>query len=118
MIEEVVFNYLSEKLDVPVMMEYPEVPSEEYPTLPESFVIIERVGGGVVNHVNAASLAIQTYAGSLYEAAALNETVRGVMLDMLELDEVGGVRLASYYNHTDTRTKQYRYQCIFDIYHV
>ena len=118
MIEEIVLNYLTEQLEVPVMMEYPEVPSEDYPQTPDSFVVIERVGGSRNDRVQSASLAFQSYGKSLYDAAALDSNVRAAMDDIVVLNEVGGVRLSSNYNHTDPRTKQYRYQCVYDIYFV
>lgn len=118
MIEEIVLNYLSTELDVPVMMEYPEVPSEDFPVLPDQFVVIERVGGGKSNHVNSASLAFQSYGKSLYDAAALDELVRAKMEDISALSEIGGVHMTSNYNHSDSRTHQYRYQCVWDIYFV
>lgn len=118
MIEETVMNYLRTQLQVDVLMELPEVPSEDYPIFPAELVTIERVGGSVTNRVNAASLAIQSHAQSLYGAAALDERVREAMDGIVALPEIGGVRLSSNYNHTDTRTKRYRYQSVFDIYYV
>lgn len=118
MIEEIILNYLSAELSVPVLMEYPEVPSEDFPTLPEQFVVIERVGGGIRNHIQSASLAFQSYGPSLYAAAALDQLVREKMSDAPELPDISGVRLSSNYNHSDSRTHQYRYQCVWDIYFV
>lgn len=117
MIEKVILDYLSEELTVPVLMELPEVPSEDYPTFPEQFVIIEKVGGSRRDYVNSASVALQSYSTkSLYQAAQLDEAVRAAMDGILELPEISGMRLASNYNHTDTRTKRYRYQSVFDFY--
>ena len=118
MIEVTVLNYLNENLDTPVLMELPEVPSEDYPTFPEKLVVIERIATSRTNHVNVVSLAFQSYADSLYEAALLDEQVRSLMDSIVALDEIGGIRLASNYNFTDTRTKRYRYQCVYDIYFV
>ena len=118
MIEKVVLDYLMAELNVPVMMEVPEVPSEDYPDVPERFVVIEKVGGNKTNHGTTASIAFQSYAGSMYEAAALDEEVRETGEGIIVLSSVSGVRLTSNYNHTDPRTKQYRYQCVYDIYFV
>ncbi len=116
MIEKTVYDYLKTRLDVPVLLELPEVPSEAYPEFPEVLVLIEKVGESERNHVHTASVALQSYSTkSLYEASFLDETVRGVMDSITELDEVGGASLASNYNFTDTRTKRYRYQCVYDI---
>lgn len=115
MIETVVLNYLKELLTVPVLLELPEVPSVDYPTMPERFIVLEKVGGNAVDHIGAASIAVQSYSlNSLYEAAALDEEMRTAMEGIIDLDEISEVRLASNYNHTDVRTKRYRYQSVFE----
>lgn len=122
MIEKIVLDYLTNQMTndqttVPVFMEIPEIPSEDYPTMPERFILVEKVGGGLTDHINSGSIAVQSYSlNSLYEAAALDEEVRGVMLNMVAQSTISGIRLASNYNHTDTRTKRYRYQSVFEIY--
>lgn len=119
MIEKTVYDYLSSRLDVPVLLELPEVPSEEFPVFPSSLIIIEKIGETVSDHVHTASVALQSYSTErLYDAAALDEQVRAAMDDIIELDEIGGVFLASNYNFTDTSTKRYRYQCIYEISYV
>lgn len=118
MIEKIVLDYLTEHMTVPVFMELPEVPSEDYSTMPERFLVLEKVGGGLTDHINSGSIAVQSYSlNSLYDAASLDEEVRGVMLNMVTQSAISGIRLASSYNHTDTRTKRYRYQSVFEIYH-
>lgn len=115
MIEQIVLDYLTEHIDVPVFMELPEMPSSEFPTLPERFILLEKVGGGQTDHIDSGSIAVQSYSlNSLYEAANLDEEMRTAMYGIVELDDISGVRLASNYNHTDTRTKRYRYQSVFD----
>ena len=118
MIETVVLNYLNSVLEAPVLMELPEVPSEDYPTFPDQLVIIELVGKSVTNHVKNASIALQSYANTLYNAAALDELVRAAMDDIAVSTDLSGAHLASNYNHTDTRTGRYRYQCVYELYYV
>lgn len=116
MIEKIVRDYLAEQLDVPVFMELPEVPSEDFREMPERFVVLERVGIGMSDHIWSGSIAVQSYSLiSLFDAVELNSIVTPVMLDIIELDEISNVRIASGYNHTDTRTKRYRYQTVFDL---
>ena len=118
MIEQIVLEYLSEHMSVPVLMELPEVPSEEFPLMPERFLVLEKVGGGMSDHIGAGSIAIQSYSlNSLYEAAQLDADMREVMRGIVEVPEISGIRLASNYNHTDTRTKRYRYQSVFEIFY-
>ena len=53
----------------------------------------------------------------MFEAAKLNEKIKNLMYDLTTISEVSKVKLNSDYNFTDTETKRYRYQAIFDIYH-
>ena len=66
-------------------------------------------------------LTIQSYENSMQKAAELNEEVKHWMLDGMEglitLNEVAQVQLNSDYNYTDTTTKEYRYQAVYDIIH-
>lgn len=118
MIETTILNYLNEALDVPVLMELPEVPSEDFPVFPQSLVIIELIGRTVENYVTNASIALQSYGATLYQAAALDEQVRMAMDRITETTGISGAHLASNYNHTDPDTKRYRYQCVYEIYYV
>ena len=112
MIEITVKNYLASKItDVPVLLEVPE-------TFPAKLITLERIGGSVSDHVRNASFAVQSWAESMYEAAALDERVRQAMDKMADGTKVGGCRMASNYNFTDERTKRYRYQCTYEIYYV
>ena len=108
MIETIILKYLEEALDVPVYMEVPEYDIE-------AFVVLEKTGSSKTNHIPTATIALQSYGPSLYEAALLNEQVKDAIERMVELDEVSAVRLNSDYNFTDTRSKRYRYQCLYVI---
>lgn len=116
MIETTLKDYLEGALDgVPVYLELPEMPFHST-ALPEQYVTIERIAGGKTDQIHTASFAIQSWSlNSLYEAAALDETVRDVMDDFWETENIGMVKLASNYNFTDTSTKRYRYQAVYDI---
>ncbi len=110
MIETIVLNYLNSELDVPCTME--DDVGEG------SFVLIEKTGSSKINHVSTATMALQSYAPSLAQAAALNEEVKAAMERIVELDEIGGVHLNSDYNFTDTSTKRYRYQAVYVVTYV
>lgn len=111
MIEKIVLDYLADELDVPVYMEHPVENLD-------SFVVIEKTGSSKVNHVNNATIAVQSIAKSLEGASILNEEVKSAMEHIDALDAVGGCYLNSDYNFTNTQTKQYRYQAVFDVYFV
>ncbi|MBR1383995.1 MAG: hypothetical protein IJ555_09355 [Ruminococcus sp.] len=108
MIEITVLDYLTNSLSVPVYMEEPENPPDEY-------VLLEKTGSSENDHIQSAVLIVQSYAGSLYGAASLNGLVKRAMRDSITLDDVTRCKLNSDYNFTDTETKRYRYQAIFDI---
>ena len=53
----------------------------------------------------------------MQKTAELNEQVKDAVDGLLSQNEIHSVRLNSDYNYTDTTTKQYRYQAVFDIGH-
>lgn len=109
MIEKIILDHLTSSLSTtPVYM---EVPRER----PETFVVVEKTGGGKTNHISEATLAVQSYAPSMYLAATLNESVKAAMESAISLDAVTKVTLNSDYNYTDTASKHYRYQAVFDV---
>ena len=110
MIEIIIKQYFDSHLTVPSFLEYPEVP-------PPKFVVFEKTGSGRSNHLPSSTFAFQSYAESMYESALLNEEVKEVVENMIELDEIRSIKLNSDYNFTDTTTKEYRYQAVFDIKH-
>ena len=108
MIEIIILNYLNANLSVPAMMEREK-------TVPDKFVILEKTSGGERNHVSSSTFAFQSYSKkSMYEAASLNEELKQVVKNMIALDTIASVKLNSDYNFTDTSTKEYRYQAVFD----
>ena len=80
---------------------------------PSSFYLMEKTAGGQSDKINQATIAIQSYADTLYDAALMNETIKVAMTDAIELDEISRVEINSDYNYTDPTTKQYRYQAVF-----
>ena len=106
MIEEIVFNYLKNKLNVPVTFE--NINEAEY-------VLIGKSGRSRFDFTNTATFFIQSYSSSKYKASLLNEKVKDVMYDLIELDEITSLHLNSDYDYTDTTIKKYRYQAVFDI---
>lgn len=110
MIELIIKDFLDGQLNVPSFFEHQT-------ELPDRYVLIEKVGGGQKNQLKSATVAVQSYAPSLYEAAKLNDQVKEAMLELVTVDAVSGVSLNSDYNFTDTETKRYRYQAVFDINH-
>ena len=112
MIEKTVLDFLDEELSVPVWMEIPEGE-----TLPDQFVLLEKTGSRSGDHIRSATLAVQSYADSMENAAKLNEDVKEVMDRLTELSRITRSELNSDYNFTDREKKQYRYQAVYVITH-
>ena len=114
MIERILFDFLTEKMSVPVFMEIPKDPKTE-------MIVLEKIGSRLQNHISSSTFAVQSYGASLYEAAELNDLVKKTILDgvdgIITLNEVIGVELNSDYNFTDTTSKRYRYQAVIVINH-
>jgi len=112
MIEVIILNHLKDKLSVPVCLEKPE-------PLPEDgkYVLFEKTGSNRLNKTGGSTFAFQSYANSMYEAAALNEETKLAVDSLIDLDEIVSVKLNNDYNFTDTTKKQYRYQAVYDIKH-
>ena len=108
MVESIVKNYLQSRLNVPARL-------EEEDNLGKEYILIEKTESGKENHVESATLAVQSFSTSLYRAATLNERVKAAMEKIIELDDISKCELNSDYNYTDTNRKKYRYQAVFDI---
>lgn len=108
MIEKTILDFLKSKLDMPVFLEVPKAP-------PDAFVLLERTAGGERDHIYTATFAIQSYDVSLLKAAELNDRVKKAMRELTLLDDVSRCHLNSDYNFTETSTKRYRYQAVFEI---
>lgn len=113
MIEQTILDYLNENLSngVKAFMELPE--GED----PIPCVVVSKTGSGVTNRLPNATLAIQSYGTSLYNAATLNEEVKEIMEDAVSLDEISKVSLNTDYAYNDIVKKRYRYQAVFQIWH-
>lgn len=108
MIEATVINYLNTE-SVPAFGERPEVePSKPY-------ILVEKTGSSMENHLQTATIAVQSWAQTLAEAADLNEEVKAAMETITDLDAVSSCKLNSDYNFTSTALKAYRYQAVFSI---
>ena len=109
MIAKTLLDYLSSVLDVPVVMEAPEQVTD--------YVLIDQTGSSRMNHITTTTLALQSYGATLYEAMLLNREVEEAMDGFAELGEVTRVELNTDYNFTNTATKQYRWQAVYNTTH-
>lgn len=116
MIEIDVKDYLDRVLDDPVYMERPV-------DLPDRYYIVEKTGSSMQNYIKTATIVVQSIAKTLYESIEMNEAVKAAMLyddpnpGLMELSQVSAVQLNGDYNYTNTASKEYRYQAVFDVTH-
>jgi len=109
MIEVTILDYLAGALGVPAYMELP-------PEAPESCLVLEKTGSGERDRLQEATIAVQSYGPTLYAAAELNQAVKAAMSAARDsLENVFRAECGGDYNFTDTRTKRYRYQAVFNI---
>ena len=109
MIAKTLLDYLSDALEVPVVMEAPKQTS--------NYVLIDQTGSSRTNHIITTTFALQSYGDSLYDAMLLNDAVEDAMVGFAELDEITRVELETDYNFTNTASKQYRWQAVYSITH-
>lgn len=109
MIIKDLLDFLDAQLAVGVYVEAPEQTT--------NYVLLDQTGTSRTNHIITTTVAVQSYAPTLYEAMQLNENVKAAMEGFAELAQVTRVELNTDYNFTNTATKQYRWQAVFAITH-
>lgn len=107
-IEELIVQHLNDNLSVPAYGEVPHNP-------PESYVVIERTGGGMSNRIRSAMITVDVYAQSMTAVQELNEQMLEAMDGLVEYNMVASCRLNTNYNDSDTRTKEHKYGALFDL---
>lgn len=109
MIEKIVLDHLNAgDLGAEFYMETPVDAANTYG-------VIVKTGSSESNHIQSATIVIQSIAHTLLQAAEINEKVKSRMRQLPTHDAVFGCDLNSDYNFTNPQTKQYRYQAVFNI---
>lgn len=114
MIESIIINYLLEAGMSVGQHVYAEKPVDS----PDEYVLVEKTGSSRTNRIDRAMIAVQSVSKtSLLRAAQINEEVKAAMDELATLDTVFSCGLNSDYNFTNTSTKEYRYQAVFNIFY-
>lgn len=115
MIEQTLYEYLTGYFadDVSVNMQRPDSQNP----LMDTFIVLEKTGSSLVNHLYTATIAVQSYAPTLFEAASLNERVKQAMFESVTLNDITKCSLNSDYNFPDVESKRPRYQAVFEVTH-
>ena len=112
MLETIIISYLQQSIRVSVSNEVPGNPK------PQEYIVIQRTNGGQTDLIDKATYAIQSYSRkSKLRAAQLNERVKKAMEKFEELPAISECSLNSDYDYTNTATKEYRYQAVYNITH-
>ncbi len=106
MIEIIVINHLKKELNISVGTDLKEVKEQ---------VVITKTSSSTSNLITSAMIAIKSYSDTRYKASLLNEKVKEAMSKLIENENVSSCKLNTDYDFTDTTTKQFRYQAVFDI---
>ena len=109
MILKDLLDYLGTQLSVGV---YAEAPSQL-----TDYVLLDQTATSNENHITTTTIAVQSYGASLYNAMLLNEAVKVAMDGFAGEPQVARVKLQTDYNFTNTATKQYRWQAVYNITH-
>lgn len=107
MIELVIKEYLDKFVSVPVHLEEPI-------DKPPKYVLFEKTGSSESDKIKKATFAFQSYAESTYEACKLNEEIKTVLDNIIYHTDISKSKINSDYIFTDTQTKRYRYQAVYD----
>lgn len=108
--EILILQHLENRLSVPVALQV----SPDLKDCPK-YVILQRIGGEVNDHIRSVTFTVQSIAPSLLEACKLNEEVKEAMESLIESEHVSRIDLDSDYEYTDTATKRFRYQAVYNL---
>lgn len=106
MIEVHILNYLKSK-GFNAFTEHPQSETE--------YILIQRTGETWAEHLNSANIALQCYSTTKYKTAQLYETIREIMRDFPELDEICSCKQIGGGDFPDVTQKKHRYQLILQI---
>ena len=109
MIEVTLRNYLEDKLSVPVCMEVPK-------SIPASYVLLQLIDSGRIDHIDAATFSVIARGDSLYSAAQLRDEVKDALFDAITLDCISHVDQGGEISGIDSANKVYQYELTFNFY--
>ena len=108
MIEADVRDYLLTKVNVPVYLDAPKV-------TPNAYIKVFRNGTSGTRFLESALFTFHCIASTLLESAALSEQLKEAMYDMPSVPKISKVELNAETDWTDTATREYRYQSVYEI---
>lgn len=113
MIEKTIIQYLT-TAQIPGIGShvYAETPAEN---IPDNYVLIKRTGGSMADYIRTYNVYTETVGKDQLTTLRNHEAVIAAMLAIRDHTEIMACRLNSDYNATTTRTKDYRFQALWQI---
>ena len=113
-IEEVVIGYLNSNRNA---IEYPAYGDTPYKhQLPAHHYMVQKTGSTTRDRITTAQIVVQSVTvQSKAQAARMNEQMVGVMEGIVGTSGISACHINSDYDYTDTTSKRWRYQAVFDI---
>ena len=108
MIEKILLDFLTSRLEVPVYCAAPH-------PKPARFVLIQRTGGGRRGLLKTATVAVQSWAESLYQAELLGANVLAAMDELVQWPQIAACRLDADYPFPYPEEKRHRVQAVYNI---
>jgi predicted choloylglycine hydrolase len=118
MIEETIAAYLKDNASVPWFAMRPPAYEDNANIGQRKYGLFEKTSSRKADHVVYSTIAFQSYAPTLLEAAQISAELRELMEQLPNTTaEVSKAQLNSEYNFTNTADKQPRYQAVFSLVH-
>lgn len=109
MIEVTLREYLENELNVPVYMEVPK-------SIPASYVLLQLIDAGRIDHIDAATFNVIVKGDTLYSAAELRDEVKAALLNSITLNGISHVDQGGEIAGIDSANKTYQYELTFNFY--
>lgn len=110
MIDIILHDYIESELQtVPIFMEQPSTPPDEY-------VILRMMDVGRRNKIDAATFEVLIRAKSLYQTALLRDRVKEILFNAIKLDSISSSELGGGQLQVETANHVYQAQLIFNFY--
>lgn len=108
-IEEIIVEYLSDNLEIPVAADVPEI-------MPDEFISLELTGGGFGDIIlDYPTVAIQCWAETRTDAKNLARKVDRLLRKICDsYYDISSAERNSLYNFPDPQSRKARYQIVFD----
>lgn len=108
-IETIVLDYLTANLSVPAAT---EIPTGDF----TDCVVFRVTDRDKRNHLEMATLEFESFSTSKYNAAVIDEELRQVMEEIVELNEISASKFGGGNDEIDSTLKRYKYRSFFNLY--